>query len=289
MPAATRFFAWLMPTLALLAACAPSGGSEMNVSGDYQTLASTEAGTSALGGVVMKLSALPSGNTITSSSGTLNHATGATTLDDGTYTLVDPDGYAANGILSDGTSTLISTPAQGFRGNYDFARAYTQAYFVSNVPHITTGIYGVVTRPTDMPRSGSAVYSGEAQASYFDNSKTFDLSDGDAHVTANFANGTVDVTTGGFTITERDSKAAADIGFNGIKISKMLITGNQFSGGDIVTLNNGATVQIISNVTNESALGRFFGQNSANLPDEVGGIGYLKGSDGTLTTIFLAD
>lgn len=267
-----------------------SGTNASNNSPNYQTLHTTStSGTSTLGGVALKLRTIPTSTTLMTSSGTLNHATGATTINDGTYTLVDPDGYTANGLLTDGTSTLISTPAQGFTGNYDYARVYSHSYFVSTVPHVATGIYGVVTSAADMPKTGSATYKGEAQASYFNNTTNFDLSKGASEVTANFAAGTVDVTTDSFTITNRDTKVSANIGFNGIKVSGMQIFGNQFSGGTITTERNGAPVQIISNGTQQSALGRFFGLTNSGIPDEVGGIGYLKGSDGTLTTIFLAD
>ena len=278
---------------ASLLACTQRTGTNsaasLNLSPNYQPLASTANVTSTLGGVALKLRTIPTTTTLSTSSGTLNHATGATTINDGTYTLVDPDGYTANGLLTDGTSTLISTSAQGFTGNYDFTRVYSHSYFVSTLPHIATGIYGIVTSETDMPTAGNATYKGEAQASYFNNTTNFDLSKGTSNVDVNFANGTVDVSADKFTITNRDTKVSANIGFNGVKISGMKVFGNQFSGGTITTERNGATVQIISNSTQQSALGRFFGLTNSGIPDEVGGIGYLKGSDGTLTTIFLAD
>ena len=84
-----------------------------NLSPDYERLASTANETSGLGGVALKLQPIPTATTLSSSSGTLDHATGATTINDGTYTLVDPDGFTADGLLTDGVSTLFSTPAQG--------------------------------------------------------------------------------------------------------------------------------------------------------------------------------
>ena len=260
-----------------------------NLSPDYERLASTANETSGLGGVALKLQPIPTATTLSSSSGTLDHATGATTINDGTYTLVDPDGFTADGLLTDGVSTLFSTPAQGFTGNYDYARVYTHAYFVNSVPFLSTGIYGVVTRSEDMPTAGSATLNGEAQASYFNSATNFDLSNGTSKVETNFADGTVDVTTDQFEITNRDTGVSANVGFNGIKITGMKIFGNQFSGGTITTEQNGRDVEIITDRAQESALGRFFGLTNSGQPDEAGGIGYLRGDDGSLTTIFLAD
>jgi hypothetical protein len=260
-----------------------------NLSPDYERLASTANETSGLGGVALKLQPIPTATTLSSSSGTLDHATGATTINDGTYTLVDPDGFTADGLLTDGVSTLFSTPAQGFTGNYDYARVYTHAYFVNSVPFLSTGIYGVVTRSEDMPTAGSATLNGEAQASYFNSATNFDLSNGTSKVETNFTDGTVDVTTDQFEITNRDTGVSANVGFNGIKITGMKIFGNQFSGGTITTEQNGRDVEIITDRAQESALGRFFGLTNSGQPDEAGGIGYLRGDDGSLTTIFLAD
>jgi hypothetical protein len=260
-----------------------------NLSSDYERLASTANETSGLGGVALKLQPIPTATTLSSSSGTLDHTTGATTINDGTYTLVDPDGFTADGLLTDGVSTLFSTPAQGFTGNYDYARVYTHAYFVNSVPFLSTGIYGVVTRSEDMPTAGSATLNGEAQASYFNSATNFDLSNGTSKVETNFTDGTVDVTTDQFEITNRDTGVSANVGFNGIKITGMKIFGNQFSGGTITTEQNGRDVEIITDRAQESALGRFFGLTNSGQPDEAGGIGYLRGDDGSLTTIFLAD
>ncbi len=284
---------YALPLFYVLGACTPVGDSTNSASrtnsSEYETLVSTASTTSTLGGVVLKLRTIPTATTLSTSSGTLNHETGATTINDGTYTLVDPNGYTANGLLTDGTSTLVSTPAQGFKGNYDYVRAYSHSYFVSTVPYVATGLYGVVTREADMPTTGTAVFNGEAQASYFDTTSNFDLGEGTSKVTANFADGSVDVEMDSFTITNRDTKASADIGFNGVKISDMRVFGNQFSGGTITTERNSAEVQIITKSTQQNAIGRFFGLTTSGVPDEVGGIGYLKGDDGTLTTIFIAD
>lgn len=92
-----------------------------------------------------------------------------------------------------------------------------------------------------------------------------------------------------FTITNRETKVTANVDFNSVNISRMRVFGNQSLGGKITTEHNGAEVAIIENDTQQSAIGGFFALTNDGVPDEVGGIGHLKGDDGTLTTIFIAD
>jgi len=173
------------------AACAPTGddASAPAPTNDpsYIPLAVEANSTSQLGGIALKLRTIPTAVTLSTSSGTLNHSSGATTINDGTYTLVDPDGYTSNGLLSDGVSTLFSTPAQGFTGNYDYARVYSHSYFVASQPYVATGVYGVVTADADMPSQGSATYHGEAQASFSEGTSNFDLNEGTSLVQVDFA------------------------------------------------------------------------------------------------------
>ena len=183
-------------------------------------------------------------------------------------------------------STNVSTPAQGFKSNNDYVRADSHSYFVNIVPHEGTEIYGVVTVAEDMPSTGSAVFNGEAQARYFNTTRNFDLGERPSEVTANFADGTVDVEMDSFTIANRETKVTKNVDFNSVNFSRIRVFGNQFSGGKIMAEHNGAEVAIIENDTQQSTIGRFFGLTNDGVPDEVGGIGYLKGDDGTLTTIF---
>lgn len=272
-----------------LAACNEvTTDSTMTTSG-YETLASEAEVTSTLGGVALKLRENPETVTLSTSSGTLTHNTGATTLDDGTYRLVDTDGLAANGLLSDGISVMIVTPAQGFTNNYDYVRVYNQGYLDGTTPYSVTGLYGVVTRESDMPTSGSATYTGEAEGTFSDGTTNYDLDDGTSNVTANFKSGAVNVTMEGFKAVNRTTGASADVGFDGVTITGMSTSGNQFSGGKIATLSDGTSVEIVGIRSQETAIGRFFGLDTANDPDEVGGIGYLKGANGSVSTIFLAD
>ena len=152
-----------------------------------------------------------------------------------------------------------------------------------------TEIYGVVTVAEDMRSTGSAVFNGEAQARYFNTTRNFDLGERTSEVTANFADGTVDVEMDSFTIANRETKVTKNVDFNSVNISRIRVFGNQFSGGKIMADHNGAEVAIIENDTQQSTIGRFFGLTNDGVPVEVGGIGNLKGDEGTLTTIFIVD
>jgi len=69
----------------------------------------------------------------------------------------------------------------------------------------------------------------------------------------------------------------------------MGISGNSFGGGSMVTLNGTASAEVVGTRTQQSIGGRFYGLTTAGIPDEIGGIGYLEGSNGSVTAIFLAD
>ena len=144
------------------------------------------------------------------------------------------------------------------------------------VSYVATGIYGVVTIAEDMPSTGSAVFNGQAQARYFNTTRNFDLGERTSEVTANFADGTVDVEMDSFTITNREIKVTANIDFNSMNISRMRVFGNQFSSGKIMTKHTGAEVAIIENDTQQSAIGRFFGLKTMAFLTKLAGLVTLK-------------
>lgn len=290
----TRIAPYAVPLCLFSAACSAvdssrTGGGGSNNDATYQTFASEAAVTSTLGGVALKLSENPDRVTVSSSSGQLRHDTGATRIDDGTYALNDPDGFDQNGLLTDGFSALISTPAQGFSSNYDYARVYNQGYVTGGVAYSVTGVTGIVTQSSDMPSSGSAAYSGEAEGKFTDANGSYDLDNGTSSVTANFSTGTVSVRMAGFVAVNRASRGSANVGFDTVEINGMSISGNSFSGGTMITQNGTTTVNVVGTRQQQDTRARFFGLTTDGDPDEVGGIGYLRGDDGAVTTIFLAD
>jgi len=61
------------------------------------------------------------------------------------------------------------------------------------------------------------------------------------------------------------------------------------AGGEIEKRNGASSVNVIPDRNQETALARFFGLDNAAVPDEVGGIAYVRSKDKSLTAIFLAD
>jgi hypothetical protein len=122
----------------------------------YQSLTSTAAVTSTLGGVAVRGNATRNTTDIASVSGTLTHNTGRTVVSDGTLRLTDPNGPNAQGELSDGTNTVELVDVPGF----EYVQAYTADYQQGGTRFETFGLLGVVTAPSDMPNRGVATYRG---------------------------------------------------------------------------------------------------------------------------------
>lgn len=277
-----------------LAACNTAGDSGVSsdgtaLSGDYQLFTSTNAVTSTVSGAAIQLTSTPNDTQVVGITGTMTHDTGATTLDDGTYELVDTDGFSPNGLLTDGISALAVTPVQGFSTSYSYMRAYKQGYITNGTAYSTEGVFGIATQPADMPTSGGATWAGEAEGTFETSAGITDLDNGTASVTANFASRTVTVRMDGFDTVSRSTGQNSPVGFDAVQISAMDITGNAFSGGTITAQNGNTPISVVGTRQKQSASGRFFGLTAAGTPDEVGGVGYLRGADGTLSTIFMAD
>lgn len=276
------------------AACSPLDSSRISTgapvqSTSYETFNSTADATSNLAGVALQLRENPDRVQLRDVTGSKTHNTGETTIDDGTYNLVDPDGLAANGLLTDGVSALIITPAQGFSTNYGYVRAYTQTYVSSGTAYSVEGVVGIVTLASDMPSSGSANWTGEAEGNFKTAADTVDLDNGSASVTANFGTGRMSVRMEGFDPVSRDTGRSTSVGFDAVEINGMRISGNRFSGGTMTTLDGTSSVSVVGTRAQQDTGGRFYGLDSASTPDEVGGIGYLRGADGSVSVIFLAD
>lgn len=118
----------LMSSLVALAAFGGGGGvsnTPQSTTGTYQTLTSTAAVTSTLGGAALHINTTQVTVETAPVSGTLTHNTGRTVVTDGVLSLTDPDGPDAQAELSDGvnTVTLISA-GPGF----EYVQAFNAAY-----------------------------------------------------------------------------------------------------------------------------------------------------------------
>lgn len=282
--------------IALLSACGGGGSTPSNPGGDggtptpapsYETLTSSASKTSTLGGVALRSNNTTGAMTLTTTSGSVTHNTGATTISDGTYTLTDNDGSNTSGVISDGSSTLTAGTTNG---TYDYVLIYDQTYTSGGTSYDSAGIGGIVTNAADVPTSGTANYTGEAEAFVVTATQGFDLLDGKSTVAANFGAGTVNVTMNGFTAEDAATGNPTTAPIDTISVTGMAIAGNGFSGGTIATTNAGSAVNLTGANTTSAAQGAFFGYDAAiSAPDEVGGLILLQGDDGVVAGGFIAD
>lgn len=263
--------------LALLSGC---GGSAAT---NYQSFDSTVDATNAIGGHVLQSSNTVPLN-IRSQSGTYAHASGATTVSDGTYSLSDPNGLDGSGVLTDGASIAQLS------GNLDFVRSISQTYTTGGISYDVQGVIGLQTTASDMPSSDSATYNGSASAIVTTNTVGFDLNNGSSVVTANFANGRVNVTLDTFETTSQTTGLTATGPFDEIRITDMAISGNTFNLGDVTLLRDGSEVDVLGSGRQTETSGGFFGITPDGVqPDEVGGVFLLEGNDAEVVGIFTAD
>lgn len=275
----------------LLTACGGGGGGGGGSdTPSYETLNSTAAKTSTLGGVAIRSNGASGALDVVTTSGTMTHNTGNTTITDGTYSLTDADGFNGGTTLTDGTSTITADGTQGFTGTYEYVTAYEQSYTSGGTTYVSTGVGGVITNASDVPTNGNATYTGEASGLVVTATQGFDLNGGTSNVTADFASGTVNATLTGFTAIDQATGTAAIAPIDTITATGMTLSGNGFSGGTITTTNAGTAVDVTGANTASTAQGAFFGYDASNsAPDEVGGAILLQGDDGIVAGGFIAD
>jgi len=244
----------------------------------YQAFDGINVSTSAISG-----NAIKNGQVVTLS-GSYQHDTGATQVADGTYTLLDPNGFDANDTLTDGTSTL-RVDDEDFTGTYDFARPYSQ----TNAGGDVLGIVGLATASRDLPSSVTATFTGEAVGVYATNAQGIDLTDGTSHIVANFGTDEVTVTLSDFTMIDQMSGATIAGPLDEIRITDMTISGNGFQDGFASIRLNGVIVDVLGDNVQRSASGSFFGIGAdGSQPAEVGGAVRLQGDDGEINSLFIA-
>lgn len=283
-------------TCALLAACGggSTGGGTTTptptpTTPSYETLSSTAATTSTLGGVALRSNNTSGALDIVTISGTTTHNTGNTTITDGTYSLTDADGFNGGNTLTDGTSTITTDTSQ-LSGTYEYVTIYDQTYTSGGDTYDSVGIGGIITSASDVPTTGSATYTGDASGLVVTATQGFDLANGTSTVSADFAAGTVDATMTGFTATDQATGNAATAPIDTIQLTGMRIDSDGFTGGTYDTLLNGTSVNVTGENTTANAAGAFFGYNeSQTAPDEVGGLFLATGDDGIVAGRFIAD
>lgn len=212
--------------------------------------------------------------------GTLQHDTGAITLQSPGGSLSDADGVDGNGDLFDDNNTsnaqtIATLGDNAYTGTYNFVRPFSQSFLGQTFGLGAVGFVGMATNATDIPVTGTATFAGEAHGS---TQTTGNWVAAPATISTNFATGTVDVltanTAGGVT--------------EGISVTGMTIAGNEFSGGSFSITHNNAVVDGTSFGT--LANGMFYGYDTGTGgPDEVGVLLSHAGADASGALTILAD
>lgn len=288
-------------TAAVLTACGGGGGSGGGTTvasdppaivgaGEAVPLSSTANVQSTLAGVALRSNGSTGASDLTTASGTLVHSTGATTLNDGTFELVDPDGRDANGVLRDGTASARVGNSALFSGSYAYVTPYTENYTAGGTVFDSTGFFGTVTNVADMPGTGSATFTGEASAQIATAAAGVSLTGGTSTVRADFANAVVDVSLVGFTASDPVTGAGTASPIDRIAVTGMRINGARYSGGLVATTLGGAAVNLTGAGTTTAAQGAFFGLDSSRPgPDETAGVILVTGESGVVSGAFIAD
>lgn len=253
----------------------------------YELFNSTAAKASTLNGSALQTNTKTGELKLLPVSGTLQHNSGSSQIQNGQYTIADTDGSDANGILSDGKSTLKYSG--NFTGDYKYAATYQQNYKIGNIAHDATGIVGIATLANDMPNNSTSTYNGEAEAIVITAAGGFDLNKGNSKVVANFGTSKVSVTLNGFTAIDQTTGIAGSAPIDEIKIADMSLNGSGFSGGSFSTTKAGTIVDITGANNSNAAQGSFFGMNAGNTaPAEVGGHVLMQGDGGVVMGTYLA-
>lgn len=304
----------LMFAIASVSACssAPTGltaggPTPSHAPQNYETLTSTAAVTSTLGGSVLNGGIDPVTHAfvvaVSSSplTGSLTHDTGSVTMNDGTYLFVDNNGPDINGNLADGTGATalyrLGDIGVSF-GTYDYVDLVGMYYTIAGVNYGPIGVVGMITDSGDLPVAGSAAYMGEAFANWGAVGGTsvadqIKFENGASTVNVNFAASTAGVTLNNFSNISDGAGAVVSVvntPFDEVQGTGMAISGAHFSGGAWVTLKGGVVVNVVGAGVTTTSDGTFFGYDpSISAPDEVGGVAYIDGSTANVVGLYLAD
>lgn len=274
-----------------LTACSGSGGSSSSNEAvtaavpSYQTLSSTNAGTSALGGATVAVDTTTGALINRTVSGEITHNTDARTINDGVVNMVDTDGSGPGmPYYTDGTAEMYLQQALGSY-DYEYINFATLIYPSNGKTYNAVGVIGIITRAEDMPTNKpQAEYTGGAY--FFEENKStaqrIGYTFGTTKVLADFAAGKVSATVSGL---QADSGTAK---FDQVVMNDMDISGNGFSGSNVTLLLNGQTVSPTGTVETRGVTGTFFGYDAATgTPSEVGGVAQITGQDTLVGGVFM--
>lgn len=250
----------------------------------YYALDSQVAATSQLGGISLVVNETDNTIELREADGTLVHATGEVTINNGVISFSDPNGADGNDRLTDGVVTAEYYQVGDFLSLMDLE--FTSGgddYYV-----MTVG--GIVTQPEDFPRNRSrsndlAIYVGSSAGVVLTDSETTRIQ-GDARGQVIFAAGSVNLTMDNFTATTLNgSPTTTQVG--SIQ-TVMWFNGTSFESDNVgIRGTDGSLINPTGSNTTDHALSNLYGLNATGTPDELGGIVLIEGDDGIIFADFI--
>lgn len=273
---------------ALVSTLSACGGSETTPPVYYE-LSNAAGEVSTLAGTAGRVDPTTDIVTLQTTTGTVDHSSGALSITDDQVTFTDADGPDSNPTVGyqSGSDSLTAISSTLISETYDFVVPYQQAYTDNGNVYRSTGVLGVVTSSGDVPASGTATYTGQGAIFVKDGTAQASLGSTSSTVDADFGSGNVDVTLTG--VTGDMSSIAA---FDTVSATGMAISGNSFTGGVIDVTSSGTSVaqDIAGSGYTTGAAGNFFGYDaSAGGPDEAAGTIIIDGLEGNVIAVFAAD
>lgn len=260
----------------------------------YDDLSSTADKTSQLHGIAELANQSNSSVKLTVVSATLNHKSGALTINTDGNAFNAPNGPDANYAYADGNSKLSFNAT--VTGDYKYVATYQQSFNQGNIHFDVSGILGIKSKASEISNEViDRQYSGRVSAVLVTSKHGLDLKDGKALLAANFKTGSLDVSLTDFSATDLETGQPAATPFTDIKIANMKINGATFSGGELKISNGVVPVQLVGANEMSVAEGAFFGGmsnagslNKQGAPLEAGGQFLVQGDNGSLSGTFLA-
>ncbi len=252
----------------------------------YQTLESTENVDSQLSGS----SVLLSNNRIEQNilTGSIDHGSARHEIDDGSFTLVDADGFDSSDTLRAGAATLQRSSS--FENEtFEYVLPFTFDYELNAGSLSSTGVVGIVTQVVDVPMLGLAEYNGGAEGFFSNSSGAYRLVDGTSEVLVDFGAKEVDINLTGFSAVNLVTQQSTSSPVSDITVREASISGNSFTGGDVVFFQGSQEINH-GVIQSEGAQGHFYGYDVDQfVPDEVGGVVVKDGALANGYGIFIAD
>ncbi|MEM8979589.1 MAG: hypothetical protein AAGD04_08900 [Pseudomonadota bacterium] len=245
-----------------------------------EDLVSTTPGTSEIGGFFTIITT-PSASEVIKGTGALDRAANTLTASAGVISITDAPDPDLDGIYLDGqTQVAVTLPGQPLRTEFAALVALTDG------TNLVRGIAGLPTNASDMPSSGTAIYTGGFAAEVFENDVLIENYAGGLVASADFAAAapTVDLSM------VVNASTGTTFNLESINITGMEIVDNAFTGGTIAYVANGAPSQPTGTENTLAASGAFFGLNTGSLlPSDIGGVFNDQGDGVVVDGAFLGD